>query len=141
MWRSDGITASHPTFSLVIYNHKIKTSLQGQGQFVINTSEMDPSTTIATICDTICDDYITIQTGKLLETAHIHYSNIPGTVTYCKSTRNQFKFINFYNSYVKKQEVSIFHTGSLAEDHEGALQKNFPFIQKNALFYLAIIQT
>ena len=119
-----------PKTPLVIYNHKIKTSLQGKGQFVINTSEMDPSTTIATICDTICDDAITIQTGKLLETAHIHYSNIPGTVTYCKSTRNQFKFINFYNSYVKKKDY-IFRTGSLYEYHEYAIRNLLSLYTEN----------
>ena len=62
MWWLDGIPASHPTLSLVIYNHKIKTILQRQGQFMINTYEIDPSTTIATIFDAICDDDITIQT-------------------------------------------------------------------------------
>ena len=31
MWRSDGIPASHPTFSIVLYNHKVKSSLQKQG--------------------------------------------------------------------------------------------------------------
>ena len=41
---------------------------------------MDPSTTIATISDAICDDAITIQTEKLLNTDHIYASIIPGTL-------------------------------------------------------------
>ena len=95
MWRSCGILASHPTFYLVIYNHKIKTSLQRQGQFLINTSEIDPSTTLDTMYDTIYDDDITIQTKQLLKTSHIHARNIPGTVTCCNITCHEFKAINF----------------------------------------------
>ena len=64
MCRSDIILASQPTFFLVIYNHKIKTSLQRKGLFMINTYEMDPPTTIAKICDAICDDDITIKLKK-----------------------------------------------------------------------------
>ena len=33
MSRSDGITASHPTFSLVIYNHKLKPVLRIRANF------------------------------------------------------------------------------------------------------------
>ena len=58
---------------------------------------MDPSTTIAKINDAICDDDITIQTGNLLKTAHIHARNIPGTVPYWKITHHEFKAINFKN--------------------------------------------
>ena len=82
---------------------------------------MDPSTTIAKIHDAICDDDITIQTENLLKTAHIHARNIPGTVPYWKSTHHYFKAINFKNYYVKKQEDSIFHIGSLAEYHDYGL--------------------
>ena len=122
MRRSDSITASHPKFSLVIYNHKIKTSLQCKGHFIINTYEMDPPTTIATFCDAICDDDITIKTKKILKTAHIHAINIPGTATYRKSTCHEFKAINLYDSYMKKQEISIFCMVSLAEYHEYSLR-------------------
>ena len=43
MWQSDGVPTAHSTFSLVLYNHKVKNSLQKQGQFVVNTSDMDPT--------------------------------------------------------------------------------------------------
>ena len=79
---------------------------------------MDPSNTIATIFDDIGDDDITIKNEKILKPDHINASNIPGTLSYWKITHNEFKAINFYNSYVKKQEVSIFRTGSLAEYHK-----------------------
>ena len=95
MWLSDSITASHPKFSLMIYNHKIKTSIQCKGQFIINTSEMDPPTTIATFFDAICDDHITIKTKKILKPAHFHARNIPGTAIYWKSTHRELKDINF----------------------------------------------
>ena len=64
---------------------------------------MDPSTTIAKINDAICDNDITIQTVILLKTAHIHAKNIHRTVPYWKSTSHEFKTINLYNYYVKKQ--------------------------------------
>ena len=78
---------------------------------------MDPPTTIAKIHDAICDDDITIHNGNLLKTAHIHARNIPRTVPYWKNTSHEFKAINLYNYYMKKQEVSIFYSGSLAEYH------------------------
>ena len=59
---------------------------------------------------------------KLLKTAHIHDRNIPGTVSYWKRTHHYSKAINFYNSYVNKQEVSIFHNGSVAEYREYTLR-------------------
>ena len=83
---------------------------------------MDPSTNLAIISDYICDDDINIQTETLLKTPHIHAINIPGTVPYCKSTHHEFKYINFYNSYVKKHGVSIFRAGSLTEYHKYTLQ-------------------
>ena len=41
MWRSDGVSANHPTFCLVLYNHKIRLQLQSQGRVVLNTSNLD----------------------------------------------------------------------------------------------------
>ena len=43
MWRSDGMPASHPTFSIVTYNHKIRHLLQGQGRHALNMSGLDPN--------------------------------------------------------------------------------------------------
>ena len=43
MWRSDGMPASHPTFSIVIYNHKLRHLLQGQGKHALNISGLDPN--------------------------------------------------------------------------------------------------
>ena len=45
-------------------------------------------------------------------------SNIPCTPAYWKSTRFEFKATTFFNSYVNKSEIRLFHTGSLAEFHE-----------------------
>ena len=45
MFQSDGVPASHPTFSLVALNHKMKSQLQTQGHYVLNTSNMDPNIT------------------------------------------------------------------------------------------------
>ena len=43
MWRSDGMPASHPTFSIVVYNHKIRHLLQGQGKHALNISGLNPN--------------------------------------------------------------------------------------------------
>lgn len=122
MWRSDGIPASHPTFSLILYNHKMRNSLQSQGRFTINTSDFDPTTTLDSIRNASRDDDLTTATEALLKRAHMHASNIPGTTPYWRSTRHEFKAINFFNSYINKKEVSLFHTGSLAEYHEYPLR-------------------
>ncbi len=123
MWRSDGIPSSHPTFSLVLYNHKMRNSLQSQGRFTINTSDIDPTITLDTIRNARCDNNaLQIATEDLLKRAHMHASNIPGTMPYWKSTRYEFKAINFFNSYIKKRDISLFHTGSLAEYHEYPLR-------------------
>ena len=44
----------------IFYGCKLP-GIMRQGQFMINTSEMDHSTTMVTISDDICDDGITIQ--------------------------------------------------------------------------------
>ena len=122
MWRSDGIPASHPTFSLVLYNHKLKNSLQSQARFVINSTEFDPTTTIEQIREAQDNDIVRVMTEKLVKKAHMHAANIPGTTPYWKSTRHEFKAVNHYNSYMLKKDVSMFHTGSLAEYHEYSLR-------------------
>ena len=37
MWRSDGLPTSHPTFPLVLYNHKVRNQLQKLGSICLNT--------------------------------------------------------------------------------------------------------
>lgn len=72
MWRSDGVPASHPTFSLVLYNHKVKCQVQQQGRYVVNTSQMDPTTTVSEIRNAATDDEVRVQTEEILKRAHIH---------------------------------------------------------------------
>ena len=122
MWRSDGVPASHPTFSIVLYNHKIKSSLQKQGQYVINIANADPSVTVKDIKNAKGDDALKKQTEALFKRAHLHASNVPGTQSYWRATRFEFKAANFYNSYINKREVSLFYTDSLAEFHEHPLR-------------------
>ena len=122
MWRSDGIPASHPTFSIVLYNHKIKSSLQKQGQYVVNISSVDPSVTVNDIKQAKDSDALKKQSAALFKQAHLHASNVPGTNSYWRGTRFEFKAANFYNSYINKREISLFHTGSLAEFHEHPLR-------------------
>ena len=56
MWRSDGIPASHPTFSIVLYNHKVNSSLQNQGQYVVNIANVHPSVAVNNIKNDKNDD-------------------------------------------------------------------------------------
>ena len=42
MWRSDGLLTSHPTFALVLYNHKIRNQLQKLGSVSLNTENINP---------------------------------------------------------------------------------------------------
>ena len=118
MWRSDGVPASHLTFSIVLYNHKTKSSLQKQGQNVINIANANPSVTVKDIKNAKGDDELKKQTEALFKRAHLHASNVPGTQSYWRATRFEFKAANFYNLYINKREVSLFHTGSLAEFHK-----------------------
>jgi hypothetical protein len=123
MCRSDGIPAEHPTFSLVLYNHKLKNSLQKQGHFVLNISNMDPNTTLETIQN--CgenNDQLRTEVDKLIKKTQVFSSNIVGTQPYWKATCHEFKATSFYNSYINNKHVSLFHTGSLAEHHEYPLR-------------------
>ena len=46
MWRSDGIPSSHPTFALVLYNHKVRNQLHKLGNVCLNTEDIDPNSDI-----------------------------------------------------------------------------------------------
>lgn len=119
MWRSDGIPSSHPTFSLVLYNHKMRNSLQSQGRLNINTSDIDLTITLDNIRNARGNEnYLQIATEDLLKRAHMHASNVPGTMPYWKRTRYEFKAINFFNSYINNRDIYLFHTGSLEEYNE-----------------------
>jgi hypothetical protein len=58
MWRyADGDPAAHPTFSLALFNYKSMQSLQHQGKFVADTSDIDPnSTKEEMLCNNTNDD-------------------------------------------------------------------------------------
>jgi hypothetical protein len=118
LWRSDGRPAGHPTFSLVLNNHKVKNYLQGQGQYLVNTSDLDPTTTINAIRTATDEDTVRKLTEKLLEKAHVHSGNQPGTPAYMKSTFHEFEALTFYKQYILRLDLDVFLTGSLAEFHE-----------------------
>ena len=40
MWRSDNIHSSHPTFALVLYNHKVHNQLHKLGSACLNTEKL-----------------------------------------------------------------------------------------------------
>ncbi|KAL7554626.1 hypothetical protein ACHAWF_018133 [Thalassiosira exigua] len=49
--------------------------------------------------------------------------NVQCTPQYWRNAYHEFKAANFFHSYVKNREISIFHTGSLAEYHEPHLRQ------------------
>ena len=58
-----------------------------------------------------------------MKTARMFTSNVAGTDPYWHLTRFEMKAIDFYQQYIEDNQLSIFHTGSLAEYHEPALRK------------------
>ena len=121
-WRSDGLPSAHPTFSLVLYNHKLRNSLQKQGFFVLNSSDVDTNIKLDEIKNAPPHSNISNLVTSLLSKLTVHSSNIPCTRKYWQNTRFEYKALTFYNSYINKNEVSMFHTGSLAEFHEYPLR-------------------
>lgn len=63
-------------------------------------------------------DPLTKVTEKVLNSAQIHSSNIPGTPAYWRSTYHEMQATDFYFSYIEGEETNAFATGSLAEYHE-----------------------
>ena len=122
MWRSDGIPASHPIFSLVLYNHKIRDSLHKQGRFVLNSSDIDLNTTLDEIRNADDGEPLDNVIKNLEKKIHTYSSNIPCTPAYWRNTRFEFKATTLFNSYINKKEIRVFHTGSLAEFHEWNLR-------------------
>ena len=41
MWRSDDLLTSHPIFSLVLFNHKVRNQLQKLGSICLNTKDIN----------------------------------------------------------------------------------------------------
>ena len=66
-----GRAATHPTFAIVLYNHKLKCQTQRQGMYVLNTSDIDPNITMEELRTAGDDDAIKALTDKILRRAHI----------------------------------------------------------------------
>ena len=122
VWRSDGRAASHPTFAIVLYNHKLKRQTQAQGRYVLNTSDIDPNVTVEELKNAGDDDAIQKQTENILRRAHIHSGNVQGTPAYWRAAFHEFMATIFFHSYITKEEYTSFHTGSLAEFHDPYLR-------------------
>ena len=95
MFRSDGVPASHPTFSLVAHNHKMKDQLQCQGQYILNTSNMDPNISAKEVLN-MWDDK---ESGRkqLFNRLNQHSSNIIGTDSYWVAQQLGFQATTFLN--------------------------------------------
>ncbi len=122
MRRSDGVPVYHSTFALVLGNHKVQSQLQQQGSYVLNTSDFDTTITLSAIPNADGNNtVIRDQVNAIIKRAHIHSSNIPGLPAYWKNSFFEFKARTFYQSYVNKKDIAVFHTGSHAEFHDPLL--------------------
>ena len=123
MWRPDGRTVKHTTFALVLGCHKTQNQLQRQGSYVLNTSLSNPATLLSDIRNTDTNDpRIRELVMEVIKVAHIHSSNIIGLPAFWKSTYFEFMARNFFHSYIKDEDIAVFHTGSLAEFHDPYLR-------------------
>ena len=122
MWRSDGAPAAHPTFSLVVMNHKMKSQLMKSGNFVLNTDGIDVEQTCEDLRNAEPGDELDNQVQKLMEQAMVHTSNVPGTKAYWRSKFHEFTSLSLHKSHVVGDPPSFFHTGSIAEYHDYSLR-------------------
>ena len=123
IWRSDGLPAKHPTWSIFMLNHRMKTALQKQGSYVISTDDLDPLVTINEIQQAPQNSNLSRTLQKVMKTARMFASNVACTDPYWHSTRFEMKAINFYQRHIEDNQLSIFHMGGLAEYHKPALRK------------------
>ena len=119
MWRSDGIPSSHPTFALVLYNHKVRNQLHKLGNVCLNTEDIDPNADIQELQNLWKNDD---DRKKLQRKLFTYASNVPGTKPYWVAKCHEFKSASFFHSYINKMHPTIFHTGSIAEYHDSWLR-------------------
>ena len=78
----DDLPTKHPTFLLVLYNHKIRSQLQIQGRVALNISDLDENVTAKDLADILKD---TVNTGytaairKMIKRLHALADNVPET--------------------------------------------------------------
>ena len=76
MWRSDRMPSCHPTFALVLYNHKVRNQLHKLGSVCLNTEDMDPNADIQELQNLWNNDD---DRKKLQKKLYTFASNVPGT--------------------------------------------------------------
>ena len=87
MTRSEGLPTSHPTFTLVLYNHKICNQLQKLGIVCLNTENINLYITVPNLKQLWSnDDYRT----KLQRKLFTFVPNNPGSKPYWVSKRHAF---------------------------------------------------
>jgi hypothetical protein len=109
MWRHDGIPAKHATFSLALFNYKTTISLQQVGRHVINTSNIDPATTMSDLRTAEEGDAIHEAIEQLVKKTHLFSSSVPGTPRYWTNTASVVFSIAEYNSHVHDRVTKFFY--------------------------------
>ena len=119
MWRSGALPTSHPTFALVLYNHKVRNQLHKLGSSRLNTEDTNSYIAVPDLKQLwYNDDDHRILQRKLFFFA----SNVPGTKPYWVSKQHKFESKSFFHSYINKMHPTIFHTGSIVEYHDSWLR-------------------
>ena len=79
MWKSYSLPTSHPTFVLLLYNHKVRNQLQKHGSVYLNTENIKPYITVLDLKLLWSNDD---DRKKLQRKLSTFVSNVPGTKSY-----------------------------------------------------------
>ena len=79
MWRSGALPTSHPTFALVLYNHKVRNQLHKLGRVCLNTQDINPYITGPNLKQLWSNND---DRKKLRRKLFTLTSNVPGTKLY-----------------------------------------------------------
>ena len=105
----------HPTFYIMLYSHKRRTALQGQGRVDMHTNDIDTTITAEEFLNEWDNGDLQCKLKRRLK----HFSgNASGTNHYWKSTIWEFKAITLFNNYMNMDLISFFHTLNTTEYHD-----------------------
>ena len=141
MWRSDGLAVKHPTFALVLNNHKFRKSLLSQGRSALHLDNtVDETTTIRdwqamlarpvpgaaannAAAPNANPNNTRAPRSHLHSLLNYHAGNVVGTDQYYGGIRRQWEAISNFHSHINNREATHFHTCSMAEFHDPFLRR------------------
>ena len=122
MWRNDGRPARHPVFCFVLNSEKQKKQMFSQTNAFLNFGDnpIDATASLDQVKEKMKDPARRKEVSRSLQ----HYTgNVAGTDQYWSSRLSEFQAVAFFQGYVRKNPVRVFHTLSLAEYHDPFLRR------------------